>query len=173
MSDFPKTNEEFFKLIGNNNKFKDFLQSDNFIKKSSICSNKYCIDPTDNKITFLKDNLFFKCNLEGCRRRWSVRNNIFNFIKCSYLKLTKIFEIIWYWSWNTTVKETSNHTQLNSSTVRRWFNKIRKCCYFKLLCAPPMGGQGYSVQIDESLYRGKRKYNKGRLLKGDEKPKKI
>ena len=34
-----------------------------------------------------------------------------------------------------------------------------------------MGGQGYSVQIDESLFRGKRKYNKGRLLKGDEKPK--
>ena len=52
MSYFPKTHEEFYKLIGNNNKFKDFLLSNNFIKKSSIWSNKYCIDPNDNKINF-------------------------------------------------------------------------------------------------------------------------
>ena len=29
--------------------------------------------------------------------------------------------------------------------------------------APQMGGIGEVVQIDESLFRGKRKYNRGRL----------
>ena len=92
------------------------------------------------------------------------KNNIFSLIKCTYFKFTKIFEIFCYWSWNTTV---------NSSTVQKWFNKIRKCCYYKMLCASLMGGPGYSVQIDESLFRGKRKYNTGRLLNGDEKPQEI
>ena len=40
-----------------------------------------------------------------------------------------------------------------------------------MLCAPPMGGEGFSVQIDESLFRWKRKYNVGRHLAGDQKHK--
>lgn len=36
--------------------------------------------------------------------------------------------------------------------------------------APPMGGKGFSIQIDESLFKGKRKYNRGRILAGDKKP---
>ncbi|KAL4143079.1 hypothetical protein QTP88_005450 [Uroleucon formosanum] len=33
-----------------------------------------------------------------------------------------------------------------------------------------MGGVGYVVQIDESLFQGKRKYNHGRLRLGDRQP---
>lgn len=33
-----------------------------------------------------------------------------------------------------------------------------------------MGGPGYVVQIYESLFQGKQKYNRGRLLKSDKKP---
>lgn len=33
-----------------------------------------------------------------------------------------------------------------------------------------MGGKGYIVQIDESLFQGKRKYNRGRLRLGDHRP---
>ena len=32
-----------------------------------------------------------------------------------------------------------------------------------------MGGKGYRVQIDESLFRGRRKYNRGRFKTGDQK----
>ncbi|CAF1523969.1 unnamed protein product, partial [Rotaria sordida] len=37
----------------------------------------------------------------------------------------------------------------------------------KLDDAPQMGGIGEVVQIDESIFRGKRKYHRGRLLLGD------
>ncbi|KAF6203578.1 hypothetical protein GE061_001910, partial [Apolygus lucorum] len=33
-----------------------------------------------------------------------------------------------------------------------------------------MGGVGTEVQIDESLFQGKRKYNRGRLLRSDRRP---
>ena len=35
--------------------------------------------------------------------------------------------------------------------------------------APLMRGKGYSAQIDESLFQGRRKYNRGRLLTGNKK----
>ena len=118
MSEFFKTHDEFYQLIRDKDKFKEFLLINNLIGKSSICSNKNCSDPTDNRLTVFEDNFVFKCNFRKCARRWSARNNIFNFIKCSNLKFTKIFEIIWY----TTVKDTSNHTQVNPSTIQKWFN---------------------------------------------------
>ena len=36
--------------------------------------------------------------------------------------------------------------------------------------ATQMGGVGYTAQIDESYFHGRRKYNRGRLLQGDKKP---
>jgi len=36
-----------------------------------------------------------------------------------------------------------------------------------------MGGQNIEVQIDLSLLRGKRKYNRGRLLLGDRRHEKV
>ena len=40
-------------------------------------------------------------------------------------------------------------------------------CQTRLNDAPQMGGIGEIVQIDESLFRGKRKYHRGRLLLGN------
>lgn len=46
-------------------------------------------------------------------------------------------------------------------TIVDWRNYLRNICSMSLSEAPPMGGPGEIVQIDESLMRGRRKYNRG------------
>ncbi|CAN7949123.1 unnamed protein product, partial [Ixodes pacificus] len=51
-----------------------------------------------------------------------------------------------------------------------WKNFIREAVADELASRPPLGGVGEVVQVDESLFRGKRKYNRGWLLAGDNVP---
>ncbi|XP_040065542.1 uncharacterized protein LOC120839344 [Ixodes scapularis] len=51
-----------------------------------------------------------------------------------------------------------------------WKNFIREAVADEMASRPPLGGVGQVVQVDESLFRGKRKYNRGRLLAGDNVP---
>ena len=44
---------------------------------------------------------------------------------------------------------------------------VRELFVTALDVAGPMGGPGDIVEIDESLFRGKRKYNRGRMLLGN------
>ena len=53
------------------------------------------------------------------------------------------------------------------STVIDWYNLCRNLIVDQFSKRPKMGGPGYIVQIDESLFQGKRKYNRGRLQRGD------
>ena len=57
---------------------------------------------------------------------------------------------------------------LNRNTVLDWRNYVRELFQDSLQRAAPMGGPGDVVEIDESLFRGKRKYNRGRMLLGDQ-----
>ena len=47
----------------------------------------------------------------------------------------------------------------------------QKLLPFSSIKRTPNGGRNFNIQIDESLFRGKIKSNRGRLLKGDKKPK--
>ena len=47
---------------------------------------------------------------------------------------------------------------------------MREVCLRALNTAPQMGGLGSICMIDESLLRGRRKYNRGRLLRGNRLP---
>ncbi|CAG0892221.1 unnamed protein product [Darwinula stevensoni] len=55
-------------------------------------------------------------------------------------------------------------------TLVEWRNFIRELLYRKLESAPPMGGPGQIVEIDESCFRGRRKNNKGWLMAGNNSP---
>ena len=56
---------------------------------------------------------------------------------------------------------------LTQSTVIDWRAYDRELFMVELDGAAPMGGPGEVIQIDESLFRGRRKYNRGRVLLGD------
>ena len=60
--------------------------------------------------------------------------------------------------------------QTERSHIINWWCKIRKFLYLFLLQAPPKGGKGYRIRIGESLFRARRKYNRGRYKTGDIKP---
>lgn len=62
---------------------------------------------------------------------------------------------------------SSRFPDLAANTVVDWRSYVREVMTAELEAAPPMGGPGEIVQVDESLFRGKRKYNRGRLLLGD------
>ncbi|CAF4606388.1 unnamed protein product [Rotaria socialis] len=56
--------------------------------------------------------------------------------------------------------------QVSQPTVVDWLNFLREVWQEAFNDATQMGGVGKIVQIDESLFRDKRKYNRGRLLLG-------
>uniref|UniRef100_A0A915L9E5 ISXO2-like transposase domain-containing protein n=1 Tax=Romanomermis culicivorax TaxID=13658 RepID=A0A915L9E5_ROMCU len=56
---------------------------------------------------------------------------------------------------------------IENHTFVDWHNYIGEVCKRALDETVPMGGPGQIIQIDESLMRGRRKYNRRRLLRGN------
>ena len=75
-------------------------------------------------------------------------------------------EILWRWSQNQSVKAITKHTGIAHRTIISWIKKIRQMLNYRFSRLNAFGGPDCEVQIDESLLRGTRKYNVGRLLKG-------
>ena len=76
---------------------------------------------------------------------------------------------MWYWckSPNYSIKEVCKEIGLQKKIVIDWYKKIREFLYLELNTAPPMACEGNIVQVDESLFRGKRKSHRCRLLAGE------
>ena len=66
-----------------------------------------------------------------------------------------------------TIELAEGSLDLDKTAVIDWRNFARELMTASLEQAPRMGGVGQIVQIDESLFRGRRKYQRGRLLLGD------
>lgn len=66
-----------------------------------------------------------------------------------------------------TILTTSKMVRISNPTAAYWFKKIRELCQSTFETRTKFGGDGYVVEIDESLLRGKRKSNRGRYLTGD------
>jgi hypothetical protein len=87
--------------------------------------------------------------------------------KCnSKLSLGQILELVFYWSEDTSIVNVCRLTGRSNKTVVDLYNLCRDVCCTIFENRKPMGGPNECVQIDESILRGKRKYNRGRILLG-------
>ena len=172
---FPATNRDFYSIYSNQNEFLKYCLDKNLLNSSSTCINPNCPKPQNNSLKIFKQYYVYNCKNRGCTRRWAARNNIFalNSDHKSKTKISheKVLEIIWYWAWGNSIKNTALQTKLNNRTIIAWFRKIRDYLYLKFLEAPPAGGEQFEWQIDESYFSGRRKYNRGRYKTGDKKSK--
>jgi hypothetical protein len=169
MTTLPTTHDQFHMLVKDDKRLIQFLIDYKICKKNSICINKQCKFKKRNVLTMFNARLYYKCKNYKCCRRWSPQLNVFKHLQYSQLSIKDILTIIWYWSCDFSVKNTARHAEIDQKTASKWFRRIRTYLYLLLLEAPPMGGAGYEIQIDESLFRGRRKYNRGRFKTGDEK----
>ena len=76
--------------------------------------------------------------------------------------------MMYLWSQDAPVKMTTENTGLSKMTVIQWFSNHRNICSQYLVNNPiQMGGPGIILEIDESLFRHKPKYHRGRQPQHD------
>lgn len=73
----------------------------------------------------------------------------------------------YYWAYDYSVTAVCELTGRAESTVIDWFNLCRDIPVELFRRRDKMGGPDCMFQIDESLLRGKRKYNRGRFRGGE------
>ena len=96
------------------------------------------------------------------------------------LSPSKVLQIVWHWICGHTGEQTARLTGIQPNTVGDWFNFCREVCQIANRRSWDVHklGDGLGrifpeempmivIQADESLLRGKRKYNRGRMLLGD------
>lgn len=89
------------------------------------------------------------------------------------ISLKSALAVIYFWSKNLSMRQTKyllTEDITQDHTFVDWRHYLREVCQRELNDAAPMAGPGENVQIDETLLRGKRKYNRGRILLGNRVP---
>ena len=76
-------------------------------------------------------------------------------------------DVIYLWPIGESNKRLSLLTGLSLRTIVTVLDKIRNICSMKILNGNfKLGGRGKTVEIDESMFGNKRKYNRGRVSEG-------
>ena len=118
----------------------------------------------------------WRCTKRSCGKELSLRTG------CSFLSfktrsvchksnlpLTEVLEIVWLWLFTkATMRDAAQASGHNYHTIVRWWEMCRLVCTGILDSEPKfVGTDSRPVQIDESYFAGRRKYNRGRLRHGD------
>ena len=111
-----------------------------------------------------KDGVAFRCMQTACN----------NYKKYISIKVGSIFEkyrfhlkvgiqLLWKWSIDAKDTDIKKEIDVDKKVLIDFYDDLRKCCvsYFKTNPCK-LGGDGIICQIDESLFRHKPKYHKGR-----------
>jgi transposase-like protein len=86
-----------------------------------------------------------------------------SFLQNFRITLQDSLRLMFSWADGTTIVKASEHTGLHKETVGKFYDSLRSVCrtYFQFNPVS-LGGEKKIVQIDESCFSGKPKYNRGR-----------
>ena len=87
---------------------------------------------------------------------------------CQKISAQRILKLVFQYFEKKTHAEMMRNVEIkDNNTMVNWCNYIRDVMTIDRKSLPKLGGLGKRVQIDESLFRGRRKYHRGRMLLGD------
>ena len=139
-----------------------------------------CVSVMQNKRRLIRGNSVpvMRCPRKECQVMRSVRhgNSFFHYsdlnnkMNCK-LSLCQILDVEYFFLCETPIKYAETITGLSHSTLVDWYNMCREVCMKVIENKGQMLGTGEEpIQIDEARFARKRKYNRGRLLKGNRVP---
>lgn len=118
------------------------------------------------------DGCVYRCQRSTCNNRTlvSIRHSSPFFKKFCKTRLQDLIYLIYLWALEESVKIAVTKSNLSKKTVIAVFRELRGICAWKLedllnKTGPTLGGPGQKVEIDESCFSYKRKYQKGRSNK--------
>jgi hypothetical protein len=110
------------------------------------------------------DGYGWQCIFGQCPKRLTTKTiRAGSFFERSRLPLAKLVYLMYLWSGETTAKSAADTTGVSQKTIVQLYQYMRDVCSTKLLnTTSDLGGPGVVVQIDESLFNHKSKYQRGR-----------
>lgn len=118
-----------------------------------------------------------RCPRKGCQTTRSVRkgNQFFHYtdmnnkLHCN-LSLSEILELIFFFVMDIPMTTATTLTGKSPNTVTDWYNMCRGVCATIVSHERKrkmVGTIDNPIEIDEERFAGRRKYNRGRMLNGD------
>lgn len=173
--------KDFYNEISNETKALEFLRRHNLLDKEQEVRNCHrCGGEMKDARKRRRNGEFIpvlRCTARGCQTFRSVRtgNAFFHFtdlnnrLHCN-LSLSQILELVWYFVEDCSYDIIQKFTGRSRETICDWFNMCREVCTQIVSVenrGQMIGTNDQPVQIDEARFAGRRKYNRGRMLKGD------
>ena len=113
------------------------------------------LEPRDD----ISDKFHWKCR--RCNKRISLCDG--SFFSKSKLSLQKWAILMYWWARQYAVTDAAEEAEVTETTACQIYQWLREVCSTKLINTPiVLGGLNVTVQIDESLFRHKPKYHRGR-----------
>ncbi|XP_032669691.1 uncharacterized protein LOC116843409 [Odontomachus brunneus] len=164
---------EFGRLTACKDKLIDFLIQHGVLTSSIKCNN------CGNNININKETLMYKC-----KRRYYIKNVHKKRVSKQYDFSRNATASTWFGKSHLDVgtvcnivacflllrhprlNDTVDETGVSASTIIDWFNFCREVCVlWAIKNSEKLGGPGRTVETDD-VKIGRRKYNRGRLIKG-------
>ena len=154
--------KELYEIIREELSVISFCKANGLIKETPNCTK------CGKLMQLVKDNSVLNKYIYMCRSRAANNKHKYkeyitkdSFFESSRLPLSQLVELIYFWSYESSVKQVVLYTGISNKAIIQWFQYFRDVCSWKLLSDPIVfGGQGCRVQIDESKFM-KLKHNRG------------